>query len=270
MELWGPCYALNPMAIDCMDYNEYGRRYCGARINDRGQWEFKHSSNEAELKTKLQKNFMHVVKESELSHPERRRSMLFINEEVRTTFMKEWEKNNLSTIKLSSMSENQSVGTRAHHRKEIGLRKVRWVVNYIRERLKEKRESILVFAWHREVCEALSLCLEEFKPEIIYGGVSNDTREKAFRAFQSGNRRLLIGNIQALGRGHNLQRADRIIFAEYSWSDELNKQCEKRSSRRGNNKSYIRCEYIVAPDSMDEIILKSLFTKASRVKKIVG
>lgn len=270
MELWAPCYALNPWAIGFMDYSEYGRRYCGPRINERGHWEFKHSSNENELKARLQKNFMHVVREDELEHPERLRSMLFINEEVRTPSMKEWERKNLKAILSHPLKEGAERADLAHQRKEIGLRKTHWVANYVKDRLENKNESILLFAWHREVCEALSLYLEQYKPDIIYGGVTNDKREKAFRAFQSGARRLLIGNIQALGRGHNLQRADRVIFAEYSWTDELNKQCEKRSSRRGNNKSHIRCEYIVAPDSMDEIILNSVFTKAARVKKIVG
>jgi hypothetical protein len=47
MELWGPTYALDPEAIDCMGQYEFGFEYCGARMNPFGKWEFKFSSNES-------------------------------------------------------------------------------------------------------------------------------------------------------------------------------------------------------------------------------
>lgn len=266
MELWAPAYALDPEAIDYLNYFDFGFRYCGAQQNRYTKdWEFKGSSNEDELKTKLQKNFMHVVLESELKHPERLRSILPVSQDLHLPKMQAWQ---ISSFK--SISEDKSQGALAKGRKEIGLKKVPWVAQYVRERLTTKNESILLFAWHREVCEELAQRLSTFKPFVVYGGVSNEKREEAFKSFQRGARRLIIGNISAMGRGHNLQKADRVIFAEYSWTDELNKQCEKRSSRRGNDKAFVRCEYIVAPDSIDEIILKSVFTKEKRVKRVIG
>jgi SWI/SNF-related matrix-associated actin-dependent regulator 1 of chromatin subfamily A len=82
MELWAPTYAMHPEAIDCMNQQDFGFRYCGARINDYGRWEFHHASNQEELREKLRKDFMHVVTEDELSHPERRRAMLLMNKDV--------------------------------------------------------------------------------------------------------------------------------------------------------------------------------------------
>jgi SNF2 family DNA or RNA helicase len=73
-----------------------------------------------------------------------------------------------------------------------------------------------------------------------------------------------------MGRGHNLQRADRVIFGEFSWTDELNKQAEKRASRRGNERAFVRCEYVVAPGSIDEKVVQALFTKEKRVREIIG
>lgn len=267
IELWAPAYALDPECIDYLGYFSFGHRYCGAKIGFNGEWEFKGSSNESELKSKLQKKFMHVVSESELNHPERMRSILHMNENILTPTMREWERQNVK----SYVPENLDEGQMAEMRRKIGLGKVPWISKYIREKLKDKNESILLFAWHREVCENLAALLDEFKPHIIYGGISNEEREKAFKDFQSGKTKLIIGNIQAMGRGHNLQRADRVVFAEYSWTDELNKQCEKRASRRGNTKKFTKCEYIVASDSiMDEFILRAVFTKADRVRKVIG
>jgi SWI/SNF-related matrix-associated actin-dependent regulator of chromatin subfamily A-like protein 1 len=272
MELWAPTFALDPGAIDFMEYHTFGYHYCGALINDLGQWEFRGSAREEELHQKITSRFMQVVTEDKLSHPERLRSILFMSEDPRSRVNIKWEQKQIQRLKFSDVSESMSVGDLAYNRKETGLKKIRWVASYVESRLSDKKEeSILLFAWHREVCEKLASTLKKWKPSIIYGGVKSDRREKAIKDFNSGKSRLLIGNIQALGRGHNIQKADRVVFAEYSWTDELNRQCEKRSSRRGRAKENpVRCEYVVIPDSLDEVVLNSIFNKMRRVKRVIG
>lgn len=269
MELWAPTFALAPESIDFMEQHEFGFKYCAPTQGYGGRWEFLGSSHEDELRERLQKDFMHVVTESALTHPERRRSLLYMNTDPRTLSHKTWERKNLSLLDPFK-GEDASQGEFASYRRELGIRKVPWIANYVRERLRGKNESILLFAWHREVVELLAIELEEWNPGVVMGGVSNAEREKIFEEFQSLERKLIIANIAAAGRGHNLQAADRVIFGEFSWTDELNIQCEKRSSRRGSEKEFVRCDYICAPDSMDERVLKSIFTKASRVKRIIG
>lgn len=272
MELWAPVFAMAPETIDFMDKEQFGFRYCGARPTDRGLWEFKGSANEDELKKKLQASFMHVVTEDELDHPERLRSMVFIKD-VRHQGMKSWEQKHLKDIKFSDINENMSLGDLAKYRVLLGMKKVFPVTNYIIERLKTKGEKILVFAHHQVVVEDLveSLQVRGFKFEAVYGHTPKKLREEIFKKFQAGKLDGIVGNIQAMGRGHNLQRADRAIFAEYSWNDETNKQCEKRASRRGRSKDLpVRSDYLVVPDSLDELVLNSVFTAARRVKRIIG
>jgi SNF2 family DNA or RNA helicase len=266
IELWAPTYALHPEAIDCLDYDDFGYRYCGGGPNERGVWEYKYSRNEAELKEKLQKDFMHVVTEDQISSPERLRSMLFMDSDVRSMEQKTWERRHLSDIRFADLDEKSSKGDLARFRKELGLRKVPWVVRYVKQRL-EQNESILLFAWHREVCEALGEALD---CPVIYGGTNPQHREEFFQKFQKGDKRPLVMNIAAGGRGHNLQRADRAVFAEFSWSDEMNRQCEHRGARRGNRAEFFRSDYIVCPRSMDEPVLQSVFTKQRRVKAVIG
>lgn len=267
MELWAPTYALCPEAIDCLQQQEFGFRYCGAKLNERGVWEFLHSSREEELRQKLTKDFMHVVREDELSHPERRRSLLFITEDVRSPEQKSWERRHLGSLDIDELDENASQGELAQYRKEIGLAKVPWAAGYIARRLQEG-EQILVFAWHREVCQELAQRLKKFNPGLIIGGTPMSERLTYFEEFQKGKRPLLVGN--SFQRGQNLQAGDRAIIVEPSWSDETNKQCEKRISRRGNDKLFTRCEYIVAPDSFDERLIRSLFSKERRTKRLGG
>jgi hypothetical protein len=268
IELWAPTYALHPEAIDCLSRDDFGYRYCGAKPNEYGQWEYLYSSNETELKEKLRKDFMHVVTEHELSHPERLRSMLVMTKDVRSLEHRKWERANLSSLTIEGEASSQ--GDLARFRHELGLRKVPWVAAYVRDRLQEKNESILLFAWHRDVVAALAVELQKFRPGIINGGVDAKTREIRIGAFQNGATRLLILNIAAGGRGYNLQRADRAVFAEWSWTDETNRQCEKRGSRKGSVKANLRCDYIVCPNSLDEPVLRSCFTKEKRVRKVIG
>lgn len=271
MELWAPTYAMSPESIDFMSQHDFGRRYCGATINSRGLYEFKHASNEDELRSKITKDFMHVVTEDQLNHPERQRSILFMTKDPRTAEMKSWEREHLSALNFSDIDEDLSQGDLAAYRRELGLSKVPWIAEYVRDRLTRKDESILLFAWHREVVETLANHLAIFKPVVVMGGTEENERERGFRLFQEGKRSLIIGNIAAMGRGHNLQRADRAVFGEFSWTDETNKQCEKRASRRGRDVTLpVRCDYIVGPGTLDEPVLNAVFTKARNVKRIIG
>lgn len=268
MELWAPTYAMSPESINFMSQEDFGFKYCGPKMNPRGHWEFKYSSNEAELKERLQKDFMHVVPESALSHPERRRSILVMTEDARSPAHRAWEQTN--PINVPRIDESASQGSLATYRRELGLRKVKWIASYVRNRLENTHESILLFAWHREVCLGLQKELSAWTPGLVMGGTSDVTREKEFELFQSGRIRLVIGNISAMGRGFNLQRADRVIFGEYSWCGETNVQCEKRASRKGSDKEFVRCEYIVSPNSMDEIILNAIFRKEKTLNRVMG
>jgi SNF2 family DNA or RNA helicase len=271
MELWAPVFSLDPQVIDCMGRHEFGEYFCSAFEDRWGKWNYNGSSRPQEFKDRLSYRFMQVVTEDQLSHPERRRSLLFIDYDVRTAKHKSWEQSNLKQLDVEGLSETASQGDFARWRRELGMRKVPWSAEYIASRLNDKGESILVFAWHREVAESLATKIRAkgFSAALVLGGTSEVSREKFFDKFQSGKLKIIIGNIQAMGRGHNLQRADRVIFVESSWSDELNKQCEKRASRRGRTKM-VRCEYIVAPDSMDERVMSSVFTKQRRVKAVIG
>lgn len=271
MELWAPTFALSPESINFMSESDFGFRYCGATQNEEGKWEFKGSTNEDELRGRLQKSFMHVVPESALKHAERLRSILYVDRDIRSKDERKFEKKVIRLLKTKLLDEARSVGDIAKARRTLGESKVKWVAKYVGERLERKNESILLFAWHRGVCEALQDALRKFRPSVIMGGTPPQDREEAIKAFNNRKTKLLIGNIASLGRGHNIQRADRIVFAEYSFTDELNKQCEKRASRRGRESTLpVRCEYVCVEGSMDEPILNTVLKKEDRVKKVIG
>ena len=280
MELWTPVYAMAPESIDFMNRHEFAVKYCDARLEYNGfkeVWNYRGASNQDELRAKLRSTFMHVVNEDVLNHPERLRSMLFMTDS-RTKEMRSWEQKHLGSLTTYLDMPNSGFndeaasgqGEVAKYRHDLGVSKIDWVAQYVRGRLESTDESIIIFAWHRAVCEGLAVALANYKPGLVVGGTTEAQREQSFRDFQSCDTRLLVGNISAMGRGHNLQKATRIVFAEFSWSDELNKQCEKRASRKGSKEKAIRCEYVVVPGSLDEAVLNSVFNKAKNVKRVIG
>lgn len=270
IELWCPTFAMAPETIGFLSYEEFGHKFCGATYTDHGNWEYKHSSNEEELSRLLKHDFMHVVAEAALNHPERLRSLLFLTSDVRSREQKTWEKNNVGKFSLADLDEEASRGDLARFRRELGMRKIPFIARYVSEKL-EKNESILLFAWHRDVVNGLAdkLTKNGHRPGVVLGGTPNFVREKLFARFQAGQSKLLIMNIASGGRCHNLQKADRVIFGEYSWTDENNTQAEKRASRKGSKKSCVRCDYIVNPDSLDEIILSAVMRKAKTIERII-
>lgn len=269
IELWAPTFALNPEAIDCMTYDDFGYRYCGPTIDDRGVWQYKHSSHEEELKERLQSSFMHVVPEARLNHPERRRKIVFMPEGLIPYRVEQWSKYNIN--KISMRGEEDSRGDVASIRKDLGDSKIRWTAEYILDILENTSESVLVFGWHRDFCTIVHMHLKKYDPGLVIGGMNEQLRELTFERFRKRKTRVIVGNITAMGRGHNLQVADRVVFGEFSWTDENNKQAEKRASRKGRDQDkHVRCEYIAVPNSMDEVVLNSLFTKEARVKRVIG
>lgn len=271
MELWAPLFALTPETINHADHYKFGFRFCGPRKNAFGKWEFKGASNEDELQKLITRDFMHVVPESELNHPERLRSILLIDETYSAPEYKEWERTTFNQFNLSQISESDSRGELSRFRREIGIQKAPWIAEYVAGRLSHKKdESIIIFTWHREVGDQLTMRLQKFSPRLIIGGTDQAYRDLAIDHFNQGIIRLLIMNIQAGGRGLNIPKADRIIFAEYAWCDETNKQAEKRASRKGRDPSLpVRCEYLVLSNSIDEYVVKALMVKEKRVRRII-
>ncbi len=270
MELYAPLINLAPESIRFMNEYQFGFKYGAPKQGFRGKWEFKGWSNEAVLQKKIHRYLFHTVTEDKLNHPERLRSIVYINDKNLSAKIKKWERAALKDIKLSDLSDDSSKGAIAEWRHKVGLAKIKQSAQYIKEKLDKGKDHIIVFAWHREVVQALASTLGKYKPIVVMGGTKSKEREKYFELFNKGKYRLIIGNIAALSRGHNLQRGDRNIFVEYSWSDEVNKQCEKRSSRKGRDASHaVRSDYIVLADTLDEIVLNTAMRRERAIKKVI-
>jgi len=155
-------------------------------------------------------------------------------------------------------------------RHELGLAKVDWVARFVAGYLEsDPNEQIILFAYHRDVVALLAGRLLNFNPMVINGGVSNEKRTEFEDLFQSKKRRLIIGNIDAMNLGLTLTAAKRVVFCEVSYTPANNEQAEDRAHRIGQKDS-VYVQYIVMPNSFDEISLNIILRKESSIRKVIG
>lgn len=254
-----------PETINFMNKFEYGKRYCAARKNQWG-WDFSGASNVPELASKIKANFLLRLKAKDhlKSLSPTLEKLVFIGENLPHKVGK-LEKGVLKNHSPEDLMKFE-IGADLHiasYRRELGLAKAESAVEYLNYLLTETKESILVFAIHKDVIALLEDKLKEFKPFVITGAVKPEARQGIVKKFQADkSRRLMLLNIQAGGIGLNLQKASRVVFAEYSWVDAENEQAFKRADRIGQDKRVI-VDYLVFRNSLDRTVMEIALKKRS-------
>lgn len=121
--------------------------------------------------------------------------------------------------------------------------------------------------------------LEGIKCVTYWGGVSDKDREEALRLYaEDPEYKVFIGNPAAGGAGLNLLgyqpgkednpcNTDWVVYFNNSWSSVHRRQSEDRAHRKGT-RVQVRYTDIVAPATIDEMILDRLKAKADRANAI--
>jgi SWI/SNF-related matrix-associated actin-dependent regulator of chromatin subfamily A-like protein 1 len=240
------------------DFMTFTQRYCGGHYNRLGFWEAKGATHQEELKEKL-KGFM------------LRRLSIDVLPEIpdRVTEIVPIE-SDISALEKKIEGHYTNQGSEGITRKEIGLLKLPACIEYL-EYLLEKRDKILVFAYHREVVEKIQ---EHFGDEAVklYGGMSEAEKMGAVDSFRGDRKvKVLVGNIQAAGQGiDGLQYAcNDVVFVEWSWVPEEIRQAIRRVQRFGVvKKTYVKL--LTVGGSLEEKMIKTLLVKNEIIQNIVG
>ncbi len=272
MDLWTILYSMAPEVIDFMTYQEFGFKYCGPWQDEWGHYHFTGASHEEELSRRIYSSgFMQRITKKEVLKelPDKIREIVFIDRDSRTSQLIKADFDLQKTIE-TDFERPASLGKYATIRHETGRSKVEFVARFVNEHLTENvDEQIILYGYHRDVVDNLAFRLKKFAPMIINGGVPNEKRLEFEDLFQSRRRRLIIGNIRAMNLGLTLTAATRVIFAEYSETPSENEQAEDRAHRIGQHDS-VYCQYLVLPNSLDEIYLNMILRKQKTIKKVIG
>lgn len=118
----------------------------------------------------------------------------------------------------------------------------------------------------REICKQLGDSAVAF-----YGDVSQEARQYAINEFQDPNShtRFFVGQVHTGGIGLNLTAARTVIYYDNDWSLEARAQSEDRAHRIGQE-GHVTYINLVAPGTVDEMILKALKGKKSLADQVTG
>ena len=145
-------------------------------------------------------------------------------------------------------------------------------------------EAVVIAAESRQLIELAATRLDNAQTEAskhfksptqftyrkIVGGMTPEERERHKEDFQEGRARVMLMTIKAGGVGLTLTRAGVIVFLQRSWSMLDNKQAEDRVHRIGSEQhDKILVIDLVAPDTVEEGQIDSLYAKFERLQEIV-
>lgn len=270
-ELYGLLNYLQPS--EWGTFEQFGNKYCAGHMGRFG-YDTKGASNLDELSTRIRSQVMiRRLKADVLPElPSKTRQIIPIeggadivlqerqveaqfDSEVRSleTDLARLEKGTESyrdTLARLQKARVMKLSEMARMSRLLGIEKVPYVIQYVRDVLEGGENKVVLFAVHKAVIEAL---VSEFKDICvsITGDTSMEARQRAVDAFQNDKGvRLFIGNIKAAGTGITLTSAHHVIFAEFDWVPGLMQQCEDRCHRIGA-KSSVLVQYLAFDNSLD-------------------
>ena len=251
---------------------DYGKRYCDGflqvvkwnprtRKPMRTVWNFSGASNVEELSALLKSKCMvRRTKAEVLSElPAKTRQVVELDiplsttpEAVRTAVYPD-----LASADAAGVPPDVAFQDLSAVRLETALHKLPHVIAYIQDLLEEE-EKLVVFAWHREVVDALAASLP--RAVKLYGGMSDRAKDRAVQDFQTGDARVFVGQITAAGTGLTLTAADTAVFAEIDWVPGNITQAEDRLHRIGQPNP-VRIIHLVQAGSVDCRMVRALVAK---------
>lgn len=155
-------------------------------------------------------------------------------------------------------------------RRILGELKAPAVARYVRELLEQDSEArILVFGWHRSAMARIANDLFDIEPRIrvIDGDMAGSDRDFAVARFQAGESRVLILGLATAREGITLTAANRVVFAEASWTPTQNEQAIKRAHRIGQTRPVI-AQFLCIENTLDQAVMATCVRKSGLLSEI--
>jgi len=155
-------------------------------------------------------------------------------------------------------------------RHATAVAKLPYVIEHIQNTLEGTDNSILVFAHHRDVIEAIVAGIKEVgvEPAVILGGMTDAVRQRAMDDIQEHRKRILVGSITACNSAVTLTEANIEIFAEQDWTPGIMRQAEDRAYRYGQ-KNTVLIQHLVVAGSFDAYMAKNNVGKDILIESIL-
>lgn len=240
----------------------FGQYYCGGQHNGYG-WDFNGSSNSEELHEKIKPFMLRRLKTEMLDLPEKIRSFIPVS-----INLKEYDK------KVKEYMDNrESLTDQGEHlvylnamRHILAKEKVSHTIE-LTKNLLEQDQQVVIMTNYNFVVEQI---LKEFGDIAVKltGDCSQEQRQKAVDQFQTGNKKVFVGNLIAAGVGITLTASHTMLINDYDWVPANHAQGEDRIHRIGQDEK-VNIQYVYADKTFDENITKILEKKLVNISQIV-
>ena len=289
LDLYTQCQFLSPELLGFGSYLAFRNRYAEMTDIPVGSGRFisvpKYYKRLEELETKLkffstrirkdqcldlkpkirQKRYIELEGEHKKIYDRLRHSALAIVEDSTISFS-----NKLTEIvKLHQVCNGF---TKDDEGKIIGLHKQK--LNTLDEILEETGGKVIIWSnYLYNIHEIKNFLINKYGPEstvCIFGEVSVMDRKDAVNRIQTDSKtRFLVGNPTTGGFGLTLTACTTVIYYSNSYNLEVRMQSEDRAHRMGQKESVLYID-IVAKNTLDEAIMKSLVNKGQIAAKTLG
>lgn len=268
MDAYVPLSILYSSQPSTSGYFAFGQRYAQVKASRFGtKFEGVNEYNLPLLKEQLSKVVLTRKKHEVLDLPAKIRSVIPIK--VSPALAEEsaelFERYSAGEGLAINLKSGKAFGT---VRKELGIAKVKAGLDYIKEQFGESDESLVIFAYHRDVVQAIETALGKDCVSIT-GDTSINKRQEYVDAFQSGKVKYIVLNIIAGGTGLTLTRATNSIFFEVDVTPASNLQAEDRIHRIGQTGT-CNIHYLCAEDSLDDRMFAILNKKTEDINRVMS
>lgn len=281
MELYQMLHKIAPEYIDFSNKDHYGMKYCNGHWNGHG-----HDYNGANVKALTQltnkfrsKNdedlngFMLRLDKSILKLPALTEELVILGDDMSptlrnadTSMLKKYSPEDLMKKMLKQKHNSEDDLHLSTYRRLLGMHKVKPSAQYIRDILENTDEKLLLFGYHIDVIREMEDELSKYDPLTVTGKTSKATRHNMVKEFQTNKKkRIFQGNIDAVGVGLTLTKANRVIMYEWSWVETVNRQAIDRAHRYGLDHPLL-AEFLAFRNSLD----KTMWETNKRKRRITA
>lgn len=286
-ELWPMLRALVPQLIlnekgKPMSFSSFRDRYCAVAGNGFGGLKIKGARRYGELKGKLfGTGFMirrtraevfgrDILPPTTVQIPPPNAAAM---KEIKALEATEDGKAIRQAIERGGLAAVAKIGgtTAATLRRLYGLAKVEGLAAIIADELKEEPGlKMIIGAWHLDVIHALAAALRKFGALEFSGQMTKERKNRVQHQFMyDPTKRVVCGQINAMGVGLDFSAADICTFAEQSWVGTDNEQFRSRIfNPECKRPKFTR--FAVLPGTTDTQIARAAERKLSDARKLFG
>lgn len=252
-----------------LDYESFVMRYCGGYRDSYGVLQDNGASNIEELNERLKTFMLRRRKEEVLKElPKVIEKIVELERTDEIEAVLREEENLLEN--MNEFNPNSELGVQATIRRQLGEAKLKQILEYLDNLLKTE-DKVVVFAYHKNVINAIRSHLRGCTVRCVQGGMSAKMKQFEVDLFVNDpNSRLFVGQITAAGFGiDGLQKvANHVVFAELDWVPGNLEQARDRVVRIGQTKP-VMVHYLVVPDSLESVMLASVIKKGKVIAKLL-